>query len=128
MTSRGNGNQLLIWNQRSQQSVLKFTEHTAAVKAIVWSLHQLCLFASGGDEILRFLNVFPAVKSKVIVQDFGAWSMGRSHIRLAERLFLVQRNSNMHVNLGSLVRGFTETAYIACKSYHVSPTQPFSTY
>ncbi|KAL0916219.1 hypothetical protein M5K25_013712 [Dendrobium thyrsiflorum] len=169
LASGGNDNQLLIWNQRSQQPVLKFTEHTAAVKAMAWSPHQQGLLASGGgtadrcirfwntsksnmlkcvdtgsqvcslawsknvnelvsthgysqnqimlwkypsmskiatltghtmrvlylatspdgqtivtgagDETLRFWNVFPSVKSKTIVRDFGAWSMGRSHIR-----------------------------------------------
>lgn len=51
--------QLLVWNQRSQQSVLKLTEHTAAVKAITWSPHQCGLLASGGgtaDRCIRFWN------------------------------------------------------------------------
>ncbi|KAK8944561.1 Protein FIZZY-RELATED 3 [Platanthera zijinensis] len=169
LASGGNDNQLLVWNQRSSHPVLKFTEHTAAVKAIAWSPHQEGLLASGGgtadrcirfwnttnsnmlkcvdtgsqvcnlawsknanelvsthgysqnqimlwkypsmgkiatltghsmrvlylatspdgqtivtgagDETLRFWNVFASVKSKTPVRDFGAWSMGRSHIR-----------------------------------------------
>lgn len=51
--------QLLVWNQRSQQPVLKLTEHTAAVKAITWSPHQCGLLASGGgtaDRCIRFWN------------------------------------------------------------------------
>lgn len=53
------GNQLLVWNQHSQQPILKLTEHTAAVKAITWSPHQSGLLASGGgtaDRCIRFWN------------------------------------------------------------------------
>lgn len=53
------GNQLLVWNQHSQQPILKLTEHTAAVKAIAWSPHQSGLLASGGgtaDRCIRFWN------------------------------------------------------------------------
>lgn len=51
--------QLLVWNQHSQQPILKLTEHTAAVKAIAWSPHQTGLLASGGgtaDRCIRFWN------------------------------------------------------------------------
>uniref|UniRef100_A0A803N2K7 CDC20/Fizzy WD40 domain-containing protein n=1 Tax=Chenopodium quinoa TaxID=63459 RepID=A0A803N2K7_CHEQI len=59
LASGGNDNQLLVWNQHSQQPVLKLTEHTAAVKAIAWSPHQSGLLASGGgtaDRCIRFWN------------------------------------------------------------------------
>ncbi|KAF9611791.1 hypothetical protein IFM89_035776 [Coptis chinensis] len=59
LASGGNDNQLLVWNQRSQQPVLKLTEHTAAIKAIAWSPHQNGLLASGGgtaDRCIRFWN------------------------------------------------------------------------
>ncbi|CAM8973054.1 unnamed protein product [Rhodiola kirilowii] len=59
LASGGNDNQLLIWNQHSQQPLLKLTEHTAAVKAIAWSPHQNGLVASGGgtaDRCIRFWN------------------------------------------------------------------------
>ncbi|EXB65255.1 Protein FIZZY-RELATED 3 [Morus notabilis] len=59
LASGGNDNQLLVWNQHSQQPVLKLTEHTAAVKAITWSPHQSSLLASGGgtaDRCIRFWN------------------------------------------------------------------------
>ncbi|KAI3409086.1 WD_REPEATS_REGION domain-containing protein [Psidium guajava] len=59
LASGGNDNQLLVWNQHSQQPVLKLTEHTAAVKAIAWSPHQNGLLASGGgtaDRCIRFWN------------------------------------------------------------------------
>ncbi|XP_077236902.1 FIZZY-related 3 [Tasmannia lanceolata] len=59
LASGGNDNQLLVWNQHSQQPILKLTEHTAAVKAIAWSPHQHSLLASGGgtaDRCIRFWN------------------------------------------------------------------------
>ncbi|KAJ7548117.1 hypothetical protein O6H91_08G118500 [Diphasiastrum complanatum] len=59
LASGGNDNQLFVWNQVSTQPVLKFSEHTAAVKAIAWSPHQHGLLASGGgtaDRCIRFWN------------------------------------------------------------------------
>ncbi|GMI79843.1 FIZZY-related 3, cell cycle switch protein 52 B [Hibiscus trionum] len=59
LASGGNDNQLLVWNQHSQQPVLKLTEHTGAVKAIAWSPHKSNLLASGGgtaDRCIRFWN------------------------------------------------------------------------
>ncbi|KAH6769205.1 FIZZY-related 3 [Perilla frutescens var. frutescens] len=59
LASGGNDNQLLVWNQHSQQPILRLTEHTAAVKAITWSPHQSSLLASGGgtaDRCIRFWN------------------------------------------------------------------------
>ncbi|KAM7460308.1 hypothetical protein LguiA_023695 [Lonicera macranthoides] len=59
LASGGNDNQLLVWNQHSQQPALRLTEHTAAVKAITWSPHQSGLLASGGgtaDRCIRFWN------------------------------------------------------------------------
>ncbi|KAK7300735.1 hypothetical protein RJT34_11584 [Clitoria ternatea] len=59
LASGGNDNQLLVWNQHSQQPALRLTEHTAAVKAIAWSPHQSGLLASGGgtaDRCIRFWN------------------------------------------------------------------------
>ncbi|KAL0402806.1 UNVERIFIED_CONTAM: protein FIZZY-RELATED 3 [Sesamum radiatum] len=55
----GHKSELLVWNQHSQQPILKLTEHTAAVKAIAWSPHQNGLLASGGgtaDRCIRFWN------------------------------------------------------------------------
>ncbi|KAL3682650.1 hypothetical protein R1sor_000672 [Riccia sorocarpa] len=59
LASGGNDNQLYVWNQQSTQPFLKFSEHTAAVKAIAWSPHQHGLLASGGgtaDRCIRFWN------------------------------------------------------------------------
>ena len=51
--------QLFVWNQHSTQPVLKYCEHTAAMKAIAWSPHLYGLLASGGgtaDRCIRFWN------------------------------------------------------------------------
>ncbi|KAF7810229.1 protein FIZZY-RELATED 2-like [Senna tora] len=59
LASGGNDNKLFVWNQHSTQPVLKFCEHTAAVKAIAWSPHLHGLLASGGgtaDRSIRFWN------------------------------------------------------------------------
>ncbi|XP_024527053.1 protein FIZZY-RELATED 1 [Selaginella moellendorffii] len=59
LASGGNDNQLFVWNQLSTQPVCKFSEHTAAVKAIAWSPHQHGLLTSGGgtaDRCIRFWN------------------------------------------------------------------------
>ncbi|KAK7309010.1 hypothetical protein RJT34_05404 [Clitoria ternatea] len=59
LASGGNDNRLLVWNQHSTQPILKYCEHTAAVKAISWSPHAHGLLASGGgtaDRCIRFWN------------------------------------------------------------------------
>jgi len=59
LASGGNDNKLFIWNVNSTNPFAKFTEHTAAVKAISWSPHQHGLLASGGgtaDRCIRFYN------------------------------------------------------------------------
>lgn len=51
--------QLLVWGQQGTQPLLRFGEHTAAVKAIAWSPHQHGVLASGGgtaDRCIRFWN------------------------------------------------------------------------
>ncbi|XP_015084491.1 protein FIZZY-RELATED 2-like [Solanum pennellii] len=59
LASGGNDNRLFVWNNHSTQPVLKYCEHTAAVKAIAWSPHLHGLLASGGgtaDRCIRFWN------------------------------------------------------------------------
>jgi cell division cycle 20-like protein 1 (cofactor of APC complex) len=41
LASGGNDNQLLIWDAQGTRPLYKFAEHTAAVKAIAWSYHQV---------------------------------------------------------------------------------------
>ncbi|KAL1556798.1 B-type cell cycle switch protein ccs52A [Salvia divinorum] len=81
LASGGNDNRLLVWNQHSTQPVLKYCEHTAAVKAIAWSPHLYGLLASGGgtaDRCIRFWNT--TTNTKLSSMDTGsqvcnlAWS------------------------------------------------------
>ena len=59
LASGGNDNKLIVWDGLHDSPLHKFTEHTAAVKAIAWSPHQQGLLASGGgtaDMKIRFWN------------------------------------------------------------------------
>lgn len=59
LASGGNDNKLYVWDVRSDAPLYRFTDHTAAVKAIAWSPHQHGLLASGGgtaDRCIRFWN------------------------------------------------------------------------
>ena len=62
LASGGNDNKLLVWDSvggNSNQPICRFSDHTAAVKAVAWSPHQHGLFASGGgtaDRHIRFWN------------------------------------------------------------------------
>ncbi|CAN1789124.1 Protein FIZZY-RELATED 2 [Linum perenne] len=79
LASGGNDNrvvilvQLFVWNQHSTQPVLKYCEHTAAVKAIAWSPHLHGLLASGGgtaDRCIRFWNT--TTNSHLSCMDTGS--------------------------------------------------------
>jgi cell division cycle 20-like protein 1 (cofactor of APC complex) len=41
LASGGNDNRLLVWDKMNETPTFKFNEHTAAVKAISWSPHQV---------------------------------------------------------------------------------------
>lgn len=59
LASGGNDNKLFIWDSLTSTPLHRFSEHTAAVKAIAWSPHQQGLLASGGgtaDMKIRFWN------------------------------------------------------------------------
>lgn len=59
LASGGNDNKLMVWDKLSETPLWKFSEHTAAVKAIAWSPHQHNLLASGGgtaDRRIKFWN------------------------------------------------------------------------
>ncbi|KAL8556979.1 hypothetical protein ACS0TY_004448 [Phlomoides rotata] len=73
LASGGNDNRLLVWNQHTTQPVLKYCEHTAAVKAIAWSPHLYGLLASGGgtaDRCIRFWNT--TTDSRLNCTDTGS--------------------------------------------------------
>ena len=59
LASGGNDNKLMVWDKLSETPLYKFSDHTAAVKAIAWSPHQHNLLASGGgtaDRRIKFWN------------------------------------------------------------------------
>ena len=83
----GVGWQLLIWQQASDRPVIRFSDHTAAVKAIAWSPHQHGVIASGGgtaDKCIRFWNT--ATQTALSHYDTGsqvcnlAWSKNVNEI------------------------------------------------
>jgi len=59
LASGGNDNNLIVWDERTTNPMIKYSDHKAAVKAISWSPHQRGLLASGGgtaDRCIRFRN------------------------------------------------------------------------
>ncbi|KAI5292544.1 substrate-specific activator of APC-dependent proteolysis [Ascosphaera acerosa] len=59
LASGGNDNNLLVWDKLAETPLHRFTDHTAAVKAIAWSPHRRHLLASGGgtaDRTIKFWN------------------------------------------------------------------------
>lgn len=75
LASGGNDNKLLIWNAHASSPMMKFSEHTAAVKAIAWSPHQHGLLTSGGgtaDRCIRFWNTLGASNTAINTIDTGS--------------------------------------------------------
>lgn len=69
LCSGGNDNKLLVWSPRTNEPVLKFLDHDAAVKAVAWSPHQHGLLVSGGgtaDRTIRFRNTLTGATTKVV--------------------------------------------------------------
>ncbi|KAH8694133.1 putative cell cycle regulatory protein [Talaromyces proteolyticus] len=59
LASGGNDNKLIVWDKVNEAPIYRFSDHTAAVKAIAWSPHQRNLLASGGgtaDRTIKFWN------------------------------------------------------------------------
>lgn len=87
LASGGNDNKLMVWDKLSETPLWKFSEHTAAVKAIAWSPHQRGLLASGGGTADRRIIFHDTVKGSVINEiDTGsqvcnlAWSKNSNEI------------------------------------------------
>ncbi|KAL7745900.1 type 1 serine/threonine-protein phosphatase catalytic subunit glc7, partial [Sorochytrium milnesiophthora] len=83
LASGGNDNRLYVWDRFESKPLQKYTEHTAAVKAIAWSPHTPGLLASGGgtqDRHIRFWNTSLATSKSIAAVDTGsqvcnvAWS------------------------------------------------------
>ncbi|ORY79485.1 WD40-repeat-containing domain protein, partial [Protomyces lactucae-debilis] len=59
LASGGNDNKLFVWDGLSDKPLYKFSQHTAAVKAIAWNPHQHGILGSGGgtqDRTIKFWN------------------------------------------------------------------------
>ncbi len=59
LASGGNDNKLMVWSSTSTVPINKFTQHSAAVKALAWSPHTHGVLASGGgsaDRTIKFWN------------------------------------------------------------------------
>ncbi|KAI1811366.1 WD40-repeat-containing domain protein [Poronia punctata] len=87
LASGGNDNKLMVWDQLSETPLWKFTDHTAAVKAIAWSPHQRGLLASGGGTADRRIIFHDTIKGTVINEvDTGSqvcnlsWSKNSNEI------------------------------------------------
>lgn len=87
LASGGNDNKLLVWDIRSTTPIIRYSDHSAAVKAITWSPHQRGLLASGGgtaDRCIKFRNVLN--KSTLRSFDTGsqvcnlAWSKNSNEL------------------------------------------------
>ncbi|KAF1984282.1 putative cell cycle regulatory protein [Aulographum hederae CBS 113979] len=66
LASGGNDNNVMVWEDVNAEPTFKWTEHTAAVKAIAWSPHQRGLLASGGgtaDRTIKFWNTLISANS-----------------------------------------------------------------
>ena len=77
LASGGNDNRLLLWpaamlraaGGSQTQPLMKFQQHTAAIKALAWSPHRAGLLASGGgtsDRCIRFFNTSTGVMEQAI--------------------------------------------------------------
>ena len=87
LASGGNDNKLMVWDKLDDTPLFKFSDHTAAVKAIAWSPHQHYLLASGGgtaDRGIKFWNT----QTGSLIQDIDtgsqvcnlAWSKNSNEI------------------------------------------------
>lgn len=87
LASGGNDNKLMVWDKLSDTPLWKFSDHTAAVKAIAWSPHQRGLLASGGGTADRRIIFHDTVRGAVVNEvDTGsqvcnlAWSKNSNEI------------------------------------------------
>lgn len=87
LASGGNDNKLIVWDKLGDTPLWKFSEHTAAVKAIAWSPHQRGLLASGGGTADRKIMFHNTLNGSLINEiDTGsqvcnlAWSKNSNEI------------------------------------------------
>lgn len=87
LASGGNDNKLMIWDKLHPTPLYKFSNHTAAVKAIAWSPHQKNLLASGGGTADRRIKFWNTAKGECVQEiDTGSqvcnlsWSKNSNEI------------------------------------------------
>lgn len=87
LASGGNDNKLMVWDKLSDTPLYRFSEHTAAVKAIAWSPHQRHLLASGGGTADRTIKFWDTKKGELVKEvDTGsqvcnlAWSQNTDEL------------------------------------------------
>lgn len=87
LASGGNDNKLMVWDKLNDTPLWKFSDHTAAVKAIAWSPHQRGLLASGGGTADRRIIFHDTLRGTVVNEiDTGsqvcnlAWSKNSNEI------------------------------------------------
>ena len=87
LASGGNDNKLMVWDKLSETPLYKFSDHTAAVKAIAWSPHQHSLLASGGGTADRRIKFWNTLNGSMVQEiDTGsqvcnlAWSKNSNEI------------------------------------------------
>ena len=87
LASGGNDNKLMVWDKLSETPLWKFSDHTAAVKAIAWSPHQHSLLASGGGTADRKIKFWDTTKGQCVSElDTGsqvcnlAWSKNSNEL------------------------------------------------
>ncbi|MCJ1251803.1 substrate-specific activator of APC-dependent proteolysis [Trapelia coarctata] len=87
LASGGNDNKLMVWDKLSETPLWKFSDHTAAVKAIAWSPHQKSTLASGGGTADRKIKFWNTATGNMIQEiDTGsqvcnlAWSKNSNEI------------------------------------------------
>lgn len=58
LASGGNDNNIFVWDGLDTKPLHKFSEHSAAVKALAWSPHQRGILASGGGTADKTIKVW----------------------------------------------------------------------
>ncbi|MQL68520.1 hypothetical protein Taro_000847 [Colocasia esculenta] len=114
LASGGNDNRLFVWNQHSTKHVLKYSEHTAAVKAIAWSPHLHGLLASGGgtaDRCIRFWNT--TTNSYLSCMETGSQVSLIYWVELLNPLFLLLQKQLSSVVLATLTGHTYRVLYLA---------------
>ncbi len=61
LASGGNDNRLFVWDGLDTRPLYKFSEHTAAVKAIAWNPHQRGILASGGGTADQHIKIWNTI-------------------------------------------------------------------